>query len=230
MKNPKFTTIFTIISFLLISILSIYIMGFRINFYLPVWVFWLCILGIFPLITFQIIKIQYFLSKQYILIIIQILLTATLIRLLFISPENVLIGYDSYNELISLSQFDNLGYWNADAIKGSTANYPIIYVFGMLISKLLNISLIATVKWFPLSIFYIGSLVMYLIGNLKYSKKAGLLAMLGFSFIYISLFFHSAFQRETIAVIIMLLSFYTYLEFVYQKRKNIKYFWGYLFF
>ncbi len=215
----------TIISFLLIALLGFYIANFREGNYLPVWIFWFCTITIFSLIVYQIskIKIKNQYSDYHIHILLQILMTAFLMRMLFISTGNALAGYDAYNEFVTLSKVNNMGYWNPNEIGGYGAAYPILYMFGIIWSQIIDVNMFTTAKWMPISFFFVAPLFIYLIGNLKYSKRAALLASFGFAFLYISLFFHTTLQRETVAFPIFLLTIYLYYRGTIQKENGISY-------
>lgn len=211
-----------IIVFLLISLLSLYIANFREGNYFPVWIFWFCLIAIFFLIVYQIAKIEKQVSNYYIFILLQILMTAFLVRMLFISTGNALAGYDAYNELVTLSKVNNMGYWNPNEIGGYGASYSILYIFGMIWSQIIGVNLFTTAKWMPISFFFVAPLFIYLIGNLKYSKTAGMLASFGFAFLYISLFFHTTLVKEMIALPLSLITIYTYYASI-RKGKRIIY-------
>lgn len=211
-----------IIAFFLISLLSLYIANFREGNYFPVWIFWFCLIAIFFLIVYQIAKIEKQISNYYIFILLQILMTAFLVRMLFISTGNALAGNDAYNELVLLLKVNNMGYWNPYDIGGYSIAYPILYIFGIIWSQIIGVNLFTTAKWMPISLFFVAPLFIYLICNLKYSKKAALLASFGFAFLYISLFFHTTFVKEVIALPLFLITIYTYYASI-PKGKRIGY-------
>lgn len=211
-----------IIAFFLISLLSLYIANFREGNYFPVWIFWFCLIAIFFLIVYQIAKIEKQVSNYYIFILLQTLMTAFLVRMLFISTGNALAGNDAYNELVLLSKVNNMGYWNPYDIGGYSIAYPILYIFGIIWSQIIGVNSFTTAKWMPISLFFVAPLFIYLIGNLKYSKKAALLASFGFAFLYISLFFHTIFVKEMIALPLFLITIYTYYASI-RKGKRISY-------
>lgn len=205
----------TILSFLFITVLAIYISNFREGNPgnpLPVTIFWSCLISIIILISYQISVIKSDNTKNYVIIILQILLLAVLIRLLMISNSNALIGYDSYGEYTLLFRINNLQHWTPNIVPSEESAYPLLYFLGIEWAKISNLSLLTVAKWMPLLISFIAPLIVYLIATLKYSRKTGLLAILGFSFLYISLFFHTGLQREDIALPMMLIAIYFYLK------------------
>ena len=180
--------------------------------YPPLWVFWVMIFLTFSLIVYQITLSKNLRVHQVLLFFLQITVMALLFRIQFISGENVLAGYDANNEYVALYQIANEGRWSPETSSIVGSSYPLLYIFGLEWSQILNVDLFSTAKWLPISIFYIAPLFLYLIARLKYGSMTGLFAIFGFSFLYISLVFHSILQRETMAIPLFLMAIYFYLK------------------
>lgn len=172
---------------------------------------------LFISILFQIIRYYDSPPKFHILILMEVLALSFLIRLLFISPDNLLAGNDAYNELVTLGTFINDGITNGSR----TFYYPPLYSFAELWGKILGTGLLDTAKWFPISFFFISPLLLYSIGARKYSPGAGLIAATLFSFTYITMLFHSWLHRETLAVPLMILSLYFYFRTLDGEPKRV---------
>lgn len=211
------------ISFTLISILAIYIANYREGNYFAVWIFWLCLIMVILLIFYQALLSNNQSKHSHLFVILQILMLSFLIRILFISRGDTLAGYDAYNEVLTLYNINSLNRWEINQINGYGATYPILYFFGIIWSQILGVNLLMAAKWMPISFFFISPLFIYLIGSLKYSKMAGLFAFIGFSFLYISLFFHTTFQRETIALPMMLMTIYLYYKKINLNSSKVIY-------
>jgi len=212
-----------ITSFLLISALGMYLAHFKIGMISSFWLFWFCTIGLILLIVFQISQTSSVQATNTAFILFQILLVALLLRFLFISVEHPLNGYDVYNELITVSEIAKLNHWYPGAISGHAASYPITYFNCLIRSYILDVSLYNTVKWTPLSLYFISTLVIYKIGQISYSVRAGLFAALGFSLMYISLFLHTTLTRETMALPLCLVAIYATLIAVKMKKKEYIY-------
>lgn len=211
------------VSFIFVSILGIYIINARNGSYAPVWTFWLSIILIFILIISQILTLDGKKSNHDVLLLLQIFVTALLIRLLFISTGEVLAGYDAYNEYIRLSKISVQNRWIPDQM-GYPSNYPVLYIFFMVWSQITGMDLFVTAKWLPMSFFFLTALFIYLITYSKYvSKKAAFLACFGFSFLFISLFFHTAIQRETIVLPLFVSTIYLYYNAIGENDRKFTY-------
>jgi hypothetical protein len=212
-----------IASFLLISALGMYLINFKIGMDSSFWLFWFCTISLTLLITFQISRIHPAQITNIALILLQVILVAFFLRFLFISVEHPLNGYDVYNELITLSEIAKLNYWYPGAVSGHAASYPIAYFNCLIRSYVLDSSLHNIVKWTPLSLYFISTLVVYKIGQTSYSYKAGLLASFGFSLLYISLFLHTTLTRETMALPLFLIAIYATFAAVKMKKTEYIY-------
>ncbi len=200
-----------IVSFITISVLGIVVAQSRSHSYLSEWCFWASLI---VLSTFIVLQISWSDKNPYAyaLILLQIIIATFVLRTLLVSTNQVLAGYDAYNELTALTLVSSAGHWDPNQLSGYAYSYPMLYSLGLVWSSILGVGLFTTAKWMVLSFCFISPLFVFLIVNRRYSKTAGLISCLMFSFIYISIFFHTTFQRETIAVPLLLLAMFLYLK------------------
>jgi len=212
-----------IISFFIMTLLACFILGSKEGFFLPEYVFWILFVPLVSIITYQILTLDFNSSKNKyaLLIIIEILLLSFLIRLIFYSPsENVLFGYDGYNELFSMLQIKDNN-WNPFLVEGYPSAYPLFYIYASIWSQITLLNLSNTVKMIPYALYFLAPIMVYLIGKLRYSTRTGLLALFGISLLYMSVLFHSIFHREVLAFPLMLIVLYLYFKLLKSKDMHI---------
>lgn len=202
-----------------ITILAYSIATARSGIFLPIYAIWIPLSIIFISIIMQIVTKIESLSKFYILILVQVFAVSFLIRLLFISPDNLLAGNDPYHELVVLETF----YENNSGNGTFISYYPTIYILAESWSNILGLDLFNTAKWFPISFFIISPLLLYSVGARKYSPRVGLVAASLFSFLYMTMLFHSLLHRETLAVPFLILSIYFYFRTFDGGSKKVLY-------
>jgi hypothetical protein len=211
-------------SFLSFIALCVYVNAFKNGLFFKPIIFFICLTIIFISSTLQII----FISKnrdrtQILLILLQILITAILLRLLFISNENLFAGFDPYKEFLYLDELNVIGHWDPinNRMGGYIGSYPVLYLLGIIWSEMLGLNLIVAAKWLTLSFCFLSPVFIFLIGRNRYSPASGLYSCFIFSYLYISLMFHTTFQRESISVPLMLMALFLLFKRISEEKERI---------
>lgn len=204
---------------ILFSLIYIYWMPYK----FPWITFWLLIILWIIFIIYQIITCT---DTKCILALISIVVSISLIRVLLRPYGITLWGGDPYIDYAVAYKIYTNG-WNPSAMIYPTntfhTDFPIIHIFGIISSEILDVELFTIVKWLPIIISISSIVFIYLLTiNIYESEKAGLIACFLFSFLYNFVEFHSSFVKENIGFVFFLGSIYSYIQMELTSNKYYK--------
>jgi hypothetical protein len=201
--------IFLATTFLLI----LYLASIRWHVYLPVTLFWIAVTLMLSTIVFQCLKIE--LSPSYAkIILLEIVVTCVVFHLIYQIPQYGLRGSDAYDDMNSAKGILSSGFVMGDPqYINLTSLFPMIHVFGVIVSLITGIDLFSVVKWVPSFLGVALILPLYLlVRSIFKEEKIALLSVLLFACLQIQILFSSLFIRETIALILATCCIYLYFS------------------
>lgn len=194
-------------------VLLIYLLSYRFNTYLPVFIFWIAVIAITCLICVQISLFNSNSNKYTILL--QILIFSWIIRSLFI-PNTGFFGHDPYKEMEVVYLILQNGWsFNSNAFVSYRYqySYPILYVLIIVGSHILGLGVESIARWFPLIYSASSLLFIYLLSSYLFkSEKSALISTFGASMLYQFVMFHTLPIRESIAFVFFIAALFTYFK------------------
>lgn len=198
--------------------------------YLPVFVFWLSIVLMLGSVLYQILKLE--LSPSSVsLILLEIAVTCILLHLIYQVPYYGLYGTDIYGDLaltksILTSGFvaGNPEYIIEPSYFAPYASFPIIHIWGSIVSLITNIDIFYISKWVP---SFLGVPLIFLLYFLSMKifkdQKISLLSALLFSYLQAYILFGSLFVRQTYGLVLALCCIYLYFSARHSLHPRINY-------
>jgi hypothetical protein len=195
------------------ALLVFYLLSVRWHVYLPVSLFWVAVASMLGTIMYQILKIE--LSPSYAkVVLLEIAVTCFVFHLIYQIPYYGLRGSDVYLDMASAKSILSSGFVMGDPqYINLTSYFPIIHIFGAVLSMISGIDLLSVAKWFPslLDVALIPLLYL-LVQSIFKEKKIALLSTLLFACLQHNILFSSLFVRETIALVLAVCCVYLYLS------------------
>ena len=220
--NSKASTVG--IFFAATALLVLYLLSIRWHIYLSVTLFWVAIVLMLSTIIYQSLKIE--LSSSYAkVVLLEIAVTCLVFHLIYQIPYYGLRGYDAYVDMASAKGILSSGFVMGDPQYISPTSYfPMIHVFGAMLSLITSINLFSVVKWFPslLDVALIPLLYL-LVRSIFKEEKIALLSALLFACLEHHILFSSLFVKETIALVLAVCCVYLYLSAKHSSHHAANY-------
>ena len=205
------------------ALLVLYLLSMRWHIYLPVALFWIAVALMLGTITYQIIKTE--LSPSYAkVVLLEIAVTCFVFHLIYQIPYYGVRGYDAYLDMASAKNILSSGFVMGDPQYITALSYfPMIHVFGAVVSSIAGIDLFSVVKWFP-SLIGVGLILfLYLLVRRIFSarireEKIALLSALLFACLHPHVLVSSLFIRQSIALVLALCC--VYLDFSARQSSH----------
>jgi hypothetical protein len=195
------------------ALLVFYLLSVRWHIYLSVTPFWLAIALMLGTIVYQCLKIE--LSPSYVkVVLLEIAVTCFVFHLIYQIPYYGLNGYDPYVDMVSAKGILSSGFVMGDLkYINEVLYFPMIHIFGTMLSLITGIDLFSVAKWFPslLDVALIPLLYL-LVRSIFKEEKVALLSALLFACLQNHTSFSSAFIRETIALVLAVCCVYLYFS------------------
>ena len=195
------------------ALLVLYLLSIRWHIYLSVTLFWVAIALILGTITYQCLKIE--LTPSYAqLVALEIAVTCFVFHLIYQIPSYGLPGIDAYIDMASAKGILSSGFVMGDPqYIGRNSYFPIIHIFGVVLSLITSIDLFSVVKWFP-SLLDVGLILLLylLVRSIFKEEKIALLSALLFACLQHHILFSSLFIRETYALVLAVCCVYLYFS------------------
>lgn len=195
------------------ALLVLYLLSIRWHIYLSVTLFWAAITLMLGTITYQILKNE--LSPSYAKVVLfEIAVTCFVFHLIYQIPYYGLRGYDAHIDMASAKGILSSGFVMGDPQYITRLSYfPMIHVFGTMLSLITNIDLFSVAKWFP-SLFDVALILLLylLVRSIFKEEKIALLSALLFASLQHHILFSSLFIRETIALVLAVCCLYLYFS------------------
>ena len=195
------------------ALLVLYLLSIRWHIYLPVTLFWVAVALMLGTITYQSLGIK--LSPSYAqVVLLQIAAACFAFHMIYQIPYYGLRGADAYVDMASVKGILSSGFVMGDPRHiNSTSYFPMIHVFGAMVSLVTSIGLFSVVKWFPslLDIALIPLLYL-LVRRISGEEKIALLSVLLFACLQHHVLFGSLFVRQTYALVLAVCCLYLYFS------------------
>ena len=195
------------------SLLVLYLLSIRWHIYLSAALFWVAVALMLGTIIYQCLKIE--LSPSYVkVVLLEIAVTCFVFHLIYQIPYYGLRGYDAYIDMASAKGILSSGFvMGAPQYINVTSYFPMIHIFGAMLSLITSINLFSVAKWFPsfLDVALIPLLYL-LVRSIFREEKIALLSALLFASLQHHMLFSSLFIRETIALVLAVCSVYLYFS------------------
>ncbi|MFX0132848.1 MAG: hypothetical protein ACFFDN_04310 [Candidatus Hodarchaeota archaeon] len=213
----------SIIFFSSTLLLLYYLLSMRANIQLPIILFFINIILMISVVLYQCFNIasyREFSPHSYInIILFEIAILNFVFHLIYQIPFYGLVGIDALGDYSSAKSIVFTGHVMGDPEYITNYSYfPIIHIFGVILSYISGIDLYVVAKWFPSFIDTSLILILYLFVRIIYTEEIiSLISILLYSCIQHRILFSSLFIRETIALVLTILSIYLY----YKAQKGI---------
>jgi hypothetical protein len=195
------------------ALLVLYLLSIRWHIYLSVATFWVAVSLMLGSIVYQSLKIE--LSPSYAkAVLLEIAVTCFVFHPIYQIPYYGLRGYDAYIDMASAKGILSSGFVMGDPqYINETSYFPMIHVFGAILSMITGIDLFSVAKWFPsLLDATLIPLLYLLIRSIFKEEKIALLSALLFACLQHHILFSSLFVRETFALILAVCCVYLYFS------------------
>lgn len=195
------------------ALLVLYLLSIRWHIYLSVTPFWVAVALMVGTIIYQCLKIE--LSPSYAkVVLLEIAVTCFVFHLIYQIPYYGLRGADAYIDMTSVKGILSSGFVMGDPQYINLQSYfPMIHVFGAVLSLITSIDLFSVVKWVPsLSGVALIPLLYLLVRSIFKEEKIALLSALLFVCLQHHILFSSLFVRETIALVLAVCCVYLYFS------------------
>ena len=195
------------------ALLVLYLLSIRWHIYSSVALFWVAVALMLGTITYQSLKIE--LSPHHAkVVLLEIAVTCFVFHLIYQIPYYGLLGYDAYIDMASAKGILSSGFVMGDLqYINVTSYFPVIHVFGVVLSLITSIELFSVVKWFPSLLDVALILLLYLlVRSIFKEEKIALLSVLLFSCLQHHILFSSLFIRETYALVLAVCCVYLYFS------------------
>jgi hypothetical protein len=206
------------------ALLVLYLLSVRWHIYLPVALFWVAVALMVGTITFQVLRIE--LSPSYVIVVLlEIAVTCFVFHLIYQIPYYGLRGSDAYGDMASAKGILSSGFvMGAPQYINEYSYFPMIHIFGAMLSLITGIDLFSVAKWFPsfLDVALIPLLYL-LVRSLFKEQKIALLSALLFACLQHHILFSSLFIRETYALVLAVCCVYLYFSAKYSPHPATKY-------
>jgi hypothetical protein len=220
--NSKASIVWTF--FAATALLVFYLLSVRWHIYLPVALFWVAVALMVGTITFQVLRIE--LSPSYVkVVLLEIAVTCFVFHLIYQIPYYGLNGYDPYIDMVSAKGILSSGFVMGDPKYITEVLYfPMIHIFGTMLSLITGIDLFSVAKWFPslLDVALIPLLYL-LVRSIFKEEKVALLSALLFACLQNHISSSSAFIRETIALVLAVCCVYLYFSAKHSPHPTTNY-------
>jgi hypothetical protein len=195
------------------ALLIFYLLSLRWHIYLSITFFWIAISIMLGTIIYQTLKIE--LSKSFTkVVLLEIVVTCVVFHLIYQIPFQGLVGVDAYKDMASAKSILSNGFVMDDPQYITRYSYfPIIHVFGSMLSLITSIDLFSIAKWFPSFLGVALILLLYLLIRSIFKKeKIALLSALLFACLQHQITFNSLFVRQTYALVLGVCCLYLYFS------------------
>lgn len=206
------------------TLFVLYLLSVRWNFYSSAIIFWATVAVMLGSVIYQILKIELFPSYAPILVL-EIAAIGTLFHLIYQIPYYGLRGFDAYRDMASAKGILSSGFVMGDPqYVNDTSYFPIIHIFGAMLSSVTGINLFSVAKWFPSFLnFALVPLLYLLIQVIIKDQKIALLSALMFVCLQHYILFSSLFVRETLALVLAVCCVYLYFSAAHSSHPSTKY-------
>ena len=178
-------------------------------------IFWLSVISLFIVITYQI----FYLKKINNIVIFEIFIVSLLLHLVYQVGYYGLRGSDSYIDYNFLKNIINNHTFN---LGQDVEGWPMLHLFSSMLSIVTKINPLQIAKFLPSFISAIIVIPLYLLSyNIYRNKKVALFSCLIFITIPQFVSFEGLFVRETYAIFIMALSFY--IIYISKRRRDYRF-------
>lgn len=209
--NTKVSTVG--IFFAATALLVFYLLSIRWLIYLSVTLFWVAVALMLGTITYQSLKIK--LSPSYAkVVLLEIAVTCFVFHLICQIPYYGLRGSDAYGDMASARGILSSGFvMGVPQYITEYSYFPMIHVFGAMLSLITGIDLFSVVKWFPsfLDVALIPLLYL-LVRSIFKEEKIALLSALLFACLQNHILLSSLFIRQTYALVLAVCCIYLYFS------------------
>ena len=195
------------------ALLVLYLLSVRLHIYLSVTLFWAAVSLMLGTIVYQSLRIE--LSPSYAkVVLLEIAVICFVFHLIYQIPYYGLVGTDVYGDMASAKGILFSGFVMGDPQYTSNLSYfPMIHIFGAMLSLITNIDLFYVVKWFPSLLDVALILVLYLLVRSAFKEeKIALLSALLFACLEHHILFSSLFVRQTYALVLAICCVYLYFS------------------
>lgn len=195
------------------ALLVFYLLSIRWQIYLPIALFWIAVASMLCTITYQILKVESHSSNAKV-VVLEIAVTCFVFHLIYVITYYGLVGYDASLDMVSAKGILSSGFVLGDPKYISVYSYfPMIHIFGAILSMITGIDLFSVAKWFPLLIdVALIPLLYLLVRSIFKEEKVALLSALLFACLQNYMYFSSSFIRETIALVLAVCCVYLYFS------------------
>lgn len=212
------------IFFVATALLVLYLLSIRWHIYLPVTLFWVVVALMLGTIIYQSLNIE--LSSSYAkLVLLEIVVTCFVFHLIHQIPYYGLRGVDAYVDMASAKGILSSGFVMGDTQYITEVSYfPMIHVFGAVLSLITSIDLFSVAKWFPSLLDVALILLLYLlVRRIFKEERIALLSALLFVCLEHHTLFSSLFIRETIALVLAVCCVYLYFSAKHSSHPATNY-------
>jgi hypothetical protein len=224
MKRLSSTASITLIFLAAAVLLVFYLLSLSWHVYLPVSLFWVAVALMLGTITYQIFKVE-LRSSNVMLVLLEIGITCFVFHLIYVIPYYGLAGYDPYFDMASAKGILSGGFVLGDPkYFNPTSDFPMIHIFGAMLSKITGIDLFFVAKWFsPLVGVAVIPLLYLLVRSIFKEEKVALLSALLFACVQNQIYFSAQFIRETFALVLAVCCLYLYFSAEYSLHPAANY-------
>jgi len=195
------------------ALLVFYLLSIRWHVYLSVSLFWVAVALMLGTTVYQILRIE--LSSSYVkIVLLEIAITCLVFHLIYQIPYSGLRGSDAYGDMASVKGILSSGFvMGAPQYITEYSYFPMIHIFGAMLSLITGIDLFSVVKWFPsfLDVALIPLLYL-LVRSIFKEEKIALLSALLFASLQNHILLSSLFIRQTYALVLAVCCIYLYLS------------------
>ncbi|HIH97131.1 MAG TPA: hypothetical protein HA348_06615 [Thermoplasmata archaeon] len=195
------------------ALLVLYLLSIRWNIYLPVVLFWVAVALMLGTIMYQSLKIE--LSSSYAkAVLLEIAVACFVFHMIYQVPYYGLRGLDAYRDMASAKGILSSGFVMGEPQYVTELSYfPMIHIFGAILSLITGIDLFSVAKWFPSLLDVALILLLYLlVRSIFKEEKIALLSALLFACLQHHILFSSLFIRETYALVLAVCCLYLYFS------------------
>ena len=220
--NSKVITVGTF--FAATALFVLYLISVRWHIYLSVTLFWVAVALMLGTVIYQCLKIE--LSPSYVkVVLLEIAATCFVFHLIYQVPYYGLRGYDAYLDMASAKGILSSGFVMGDPqYINDTSYFPMIHIFGAMLSLITSIDILSVAKWFPsLLDAALIPLLYLLLRSIFKEEKIALLSALLFACLQHHILFSSLFVRETIALVLAVGCVYLYFSAKHSPSPTTNY-------
>jgi len=211
-----------IIYLLLISFISLYVYDLN-TIYSSSYLFWIPILIIYSILFIQLLIFPD-LKSGTIVVLTELVLLNIVLHGLFQFPFSIFYGDDPHYDLNALENILISGHIIPSNINGNVSLWPLIHIYGAIVSGIINLNLYGAVKISPLLIELSLPITLYILFKKVVVKesvatKVSLFSVLFFITIFNHIEFGSEFVRQTIAISLLIIAIIFFNKIINGNNK-----------